>query len=337
MALVILTEANPLEAVRAVFVRCGMVLIPLSWIFIRYFPHIGRTYNVHSGEMQSTGVTFQKNSLGTMILVCGLICLWDWLERTRPETRRSGRIERWTLPIVIAIGLYLLRLSDSKTSLVCFMLGAAIIAAVRLPLLQRRINRLGIFLLVAGVGLFVIDWVFGISAAVLANLGRDLTFTGRTDVWRELLNVGTDPFLGTGFMSFWDDEHYQSLLPNWVAFSAHNGYLEVYLAGGYIGVSLLALMLLHTGFRVTKALAAGTSYAVVRFAVFCVVLLANFSESNFACMTPLGLLFLIASIGEAHSAADVAVSASEPPATSARWRSPLHPTAASGTVVHQTT
>ena len=38
VALVILTEVNPLQAFRAVFIRCAYVLIPLSLIFIRYFP-----------------------------------------------------------------------------------------------------------------------------------------------------------------------------------------------------------------------------------------------------------------------------------------------------------
>ena len=127
-----------------------------------------------------------------------------------------------------------------------------------------------------------------------------MTFTGRTDVWRELLNVGTDPVLGTGFMSFWDDARYQTLLPEWIAFSAHNGYLEVYLAGGFVGVALLTMMILATGFRINRSLGAGGDYAVVRFAIFVITLIANFSESNFACMTPLGFLFLLATIGHAQ-------------------------------------
>jgi len=127
-----------------------------------------------------------------------------------------------------------------------------------------------------------------------------MTFTGRTDVWRELLNVHTDPFFGTGFMSFWDDPHYRAILPNWVSSSAHNGYLEIYLAGGFIGVTLLAVMLFATGLRIDKALAGGGDYAVVRFAIFIATLVANFSETNFACMTPLGFLFLLAAIGHAR-------------------------------------
>src|SRR5687768_619523 len=51
VALVILTERNPLQAIRAVFVRCAFILLPLSIIFIRFFPTLGRRYSV-GGELE---------------------------------------------------------------------------------------------------------------------------------------------------------------------------------------------------------------------------------------------------------------------------------------------
>ncbi len=111
--------------------------------------------------------------------------------------------------------------------------------------------------------------------------------------------MNTDPIFGTGFMSFWDDKEYQEKLPSWVAHSAHNGYLEIYLAGGFLGLTALAVMLLGLGGRLISGLSGGGDYAVMRFAIFLMLLIANFSESNFACMTPEGFLFLIAAIGYA--------------------------------------
>src|SRR6185437_16083170 len=81
------------------------------------------------------------------------------------------------------------------------------------------------------------------------------------------------------------------------AFSAHNGYLEILLAGGWVGVSFLSLMILGVGWRVSRALPSGTNYSAVRFAIFVVALVANYTESNFAEMTPLGFLFLLGGIG----------------------------------------
>lgn len=297
IALVILTEIDPQQAFRAVFVRCGYVLIPLSVIFIRYFPDLGRRYNIHSGEIEPIGVTFQKNSLGTMVLVCGLVLLWDWFERFRPGSVRQKPLERFLPFGVLLIGVYLLYLCDSKTSIVCLMLAGCILTATRLPFLRQRLGILVKLGLAAVVGLLVLDQLFGIKEAVVGGLGRDMTFTGRTEVWHELLNAGTDPIFGTGFCSFWDDMGYQSKLPEWIAFSAHNGYLEIYIAGGGIGVFLLAVMLLKVGQRIRKALAWGGDYAVVRLAVYVVILIANFTESNFALMTPLGFLFLLIAFG----------------------------------------
>lgn len=302
VVLVLLTEPQPLQAIRAVFVRCAYLLIPLSIVYLRYFPELGRRYSIYSGQLEVTGVTTQKNSLGTLVLVCALIFLWDWLERSRPGGLRIPRIDRWATAVIFGCGLHLLYLSDSKTSIVCLGLATFIIVSIRLPLLQRRISALGLYGLTAILAFFLLDWVFGLKDNVVSSLGRDLTFTGRTDVWRELLAVGTDPFLGTGFMSFWDDAYYRSKLPPWVAFSAHNGYLEVYLAAGFVGVALLGLLLFVTALRLNRALATAEPYAVVRFAILVVALIANLSESNFACMTPIGFLFLLATIGQAKFA-----------------------------------
>jgi exopolysaccharide production protein ExoQ len=275
------------------------VLIPLSIVFIRYFPELGRRYSIHSGELEITGVTTQKNSLGAMIVVCGLIFLWDWLENSRPgATPRTRNARLLTLGLALAAG-WLLWQSDSKTSLTCVIVGGLLITAVRLPLLHRRISAMGPAFLVLGVACYFLDLSFGFSTALVSSLGRDMTFTGRTEVWHALLGLHIDPLFGTGFMSLWDDPQLRGRLPEWVAGSAHNGYLEIYLAGGIVGVAFLALMLLVTGLRLNQALRAGGGhFAVVRFAIFLAALIANFSESNFASMTPLGVLFLISAIGD---------------------------------------
>lgn len=305
MALVILTDPRPMQAFRAVFVRCAYLLIPLSLIFIRYFPELGRRYSQHSGAMEAVGVTFQKNSLGTMILACGLILLWDWLQRSADGNRPEARAARYAPPVILGIGVYLLFLCDSKTSILSLALGSLIILSIRFATLRQKISDFGIYALVGAVIFFIIDRQFGISESIISALGRDMTFTGRTEVWTELLKVGTDPLLGTGYMSFWDDASFQSRLPIWVAFSAHNGYLEVYLAGGWVGVGVLSLMILGVIARINRALSDGSDYSAVRFAVLVMALIANFAESNFACMTPLGLLFIIAAIGHARPPSNV--------------------------------
>ena len=303
--LVILTDPRPQQAVRAVFVRCACLLLPLSFVFIRYFPSLGRFYTSHGGG-EVTGVTTQKNSLGVLLLVCGLVLLWDWLELRKEQ--RSSKAMRMETKIhfgLLLLALYLMHLSDSKTSMVCLFFGAAIILATRLALFRKQPHLLGMAALAVVLMFWVLDETVGVKEKVVTNLGRDMTFTGRTDVWRELLNLHTDPLLGVGFMSFWDDKGLQSQLPEWVAHSAHNGYLEEYLAGGWVGIFFLIVMLLATGLRINKPLGWDGDYGAVRLAVFSVFLIINFSESNIACMTPIGFLFLLAAIGHAQTGSQV--------------------------------
>jgi O-antigen ligase len=301
VGLVILTEANPEQALRAVFARSAYVLMPLSIVFLRYFPDLGRRY-LRRGDLEVVGVTTQKNSLGILVVICGLVLLWDWFERTNTGSTRRGRLERYLPFGFVIIGAYLLHLCDSKTSILCLGLGAIILLASRFQVLRRKVSALG-FISLAGLLIFWIsDSIFDIKTTLLELMGRDASLTGRTDVWRELLALNTDPFFGTGFCSFWSNKHYLSRLPDWVSKSAHNGYLEMYIDGGYLALFFLGLMLLNVAFKINQHLAEGSNYALLRFAVFIAVIIGDISESHWGRMSPLGFLFLLTSIGYAPTA-----------------------------------
>src|SRR5205823_3503127 len=71
MVLVILSDPNPVAAIRRFFARSGFLLIPLSVLLIKYYPALGRVYNRWSWEAYSTGVSTDKNSLGGVCLIVG--------------------------------------------------------------------------------------------------------------------------------------------------------------------------------------------------------------------------------------------------------------------------
>ena len=95
--------------------------------------------------------------------------------------------------------------------------------------------------------------VFGVSALaftafsffgedLLAVVGRDATFTGRTDIWRIVLDaIGQKPLLGFGYYAATVD-FMRPLLVGAIgqaAVDAHNGYLDVMLGTGIVGLVLL--------------------------------------------------------------------------------------------------
>ena len=56
------------------------------------------------------------------------------------------------------------------------------------------------------------------------------------------------------------------------------------------------------------SLADGSDYSAVRFAILVMMLIANITESNFACMSPLGFMFLLAAIGQGRPVWEQSVS-----------------------------
>jgi len=202
-------------------------------------------------------------------------------------------VERYVPFAMLALAAYLINLCDSKTSIACLVLGGGILAAVKLPLLRQRIGQFAGYALAGIVVFYLLDHMFGVSEWIIRSMGRDVTLTGRTDVWRELLALKTDPIFGLGFCSIWSNKSILDRLPVWVGASAHNGYLEMYLDGGYLAVFFLALMLLMVSLKMNRQLKYGGTYALIRFAVVLVIIIGDFSESHFGRMSPLGFLFLL--------------------------------------------
>ena len=90
MVLIVLTEIDQLAAVKRLLSRVGFVLLPLSILFIKYYPDLGRAYHPDIGSWSPayTGVTTSKNLLGMITLVLGLGSEWSFLQAFRRRQRR---------------------------------------------------------------------------------------------------------------------------------------------------------------------------------------------------------------------------------------------------------
>jgi len=286
---VVLSEAEPLQAMRGVYVRCASVLLPLSLVLVKYFPNYSRIYDVN-GSIQITGVTTQKNSLGELVLISILILLWDVL-----ESGEQGPQFRWTrLPwdrmVLLAMGALLLEWSQSKTALICFVLGAALIVSKGWAASKTMGHAILAAALCLPFLLFFSRQFASEIAPLVEALGRNMTFTGRANIWDHITLKTVDPLFGAGYWNFWGgpggyaiSEAMKTDVPN-----AHDGYLDIYIDGGFAGLTLLFLMLAACGRRIINRLAVRSGvvdrYARVRFAVLIVAICYNLSESTFARM-----------------------------------------------------
>jgi exopolysaccharide production protein ExoQ len=307
MVLIILTDGQPVAALRRVYSRVGFILFPLSVFMIRY-SDTGRGYDP-DGSPENVGLTTNKNTLGLVVFVISLGVLWNirWLLSHKDEPHRGRRLlAQCTL---LGWGIALLQMAHSATAVVCFILGAGLMFAASLKIFKNRPGRvlalsLGV-VLVGGIGL-----LFGGGAAISESLGRGGSLSGRTGIWAASLAAVGNPVIGTGFESFWNANALkvnQSL--QLLGFrdlhnlnSAHNGYLELYLDLGLVGVGLLMLILIN-GYRyASKAFQHDPELGSLLLACIATGTFYSVTEAGFRILTPSWIFLLLGVIGSAGAA-----------------------------------
>ena len=245
----------------------------------------------------ATGVTTQKNSLGQLILICGLIILVDIMVTRRQEKTPAQKTLLRILYGMLLIGLWLLVTCQSRTSLLCLALGASLLFFSGYIARARHPKQVLVCCFIAVACLIGLDATLGVSKMAIEALGRNTTLTGRTDIWRVVKEQPINPVVGCGFLTFWDTGMGQAVVDELSDIkSSHNGYLEIYLDGGLIGVVLLGIMLLAAGRKTVAALVEGTTLGRLAFVIWIIALLYNFSESSFFRLGPLWLALLLAMI-----------------------------------------
>jgi exopolysaccharide production protein ExoQ len=295
MILIVLTDRDQSNAVKQVLARPGFLLLPLSVLFIKYYPDLGRAYSPHWDATQfSIGVAEDKNMLGMTCLVFGLAALWRLLNELG-GSRRPRIIA--VHGIMVAMAIWLLAKSHSMTSLSCFLLTGAVLAATTF---LRKARKNGfVHLMVAAALLVCLSPLFLDSAGgILQSMGRDSTLTGRTEIWRNLLDVPVNPVLGTGFESFWQGERLQRLwaIPGMHINEAHNGYLEIYLNLGWIGVALVAGIMVAGYRNVVRLLRQDPEAGRLRLAYFVAGAAYNLTEAAMRTMSLMWIAFLFSMI-----------------------------------------
>ena len=307
MVLVVLTDLNPGAAVKALFARVGFLLIPCSVLFVKYFPELGRSYDRWVGTAYYTGVGSDKNALGCICLVFGLVAVWRVVHGLRAHPRAIRPLAAQAT--MLAMVLYLLHLAKSSTSLACFVLGTGLIlvTAVRPPRRPAAIHVLVGLLAVGAVAAFTLFDAYG---TILEALGRDATLTGRTDLWKSLLDMNQSPLVGAGFESFFLGHRLQELWARywWHPNEAHDGYIEIYLNLGWVGLTLLFLLVVWGYRNIVRAFSTEPETAGLRLAFLLVILVYNVTEAAFKVMHPvwITLILVIAAAPAARAMARVA-------------------------------
>jgi exopolysaccharide production protein ExoQ len=238
----------------------------------------------HVGAWQ--GIFTHKNILGRF-MVLGIIVFLSY---------RSSSNLYWLRWLGIGTSVLLIILSTSKTSLLILLTMFTLLPILgtfrwkyswKIPFIS------SIVLLIGSISTFVVE-----NLEVLLNaLGRDATLSGRTKIWGEVIwAISKHPWLGYGYESFWRKGTNADYVWNTLKFKvthSHNGFLELWLQLGIIGLSLYVIAFLMASYKAVVFLHKNNnSEAIYPLMLLIFIFLANITESSLLGANTYLILFI---------------------------------------------
>ena len=324
MILIVLTDSNQLGAIKRVLSRVTFVLLPLSVLFIKYYAVLGRAYSRWEGAAIYTGVTTNKNSLGLICVIFGVGSFWRFLNEFR--SKGAGRANGPLIAhgAILVMLMWLFWMANSVTSLSCFIMASTLIVAVSVVRPDRNMWLVH-FLVIAMLSVATASLFFGIGSGLVQGMGRDATLTGRTGIWRDVISLTVNPVVGTGFESFWLGDRLEKIwnLYWWHPNEAHNGYIEVYLNLGWVGIIFVTGVIISGYRNVIRCLRGDTEGGQIRLAFFVVTLAYNFTEAAIHTSSVVWMMFVLSVLAiPVAAASEVPVAATTNPVKGIGARKP---------------
>jgi exopolysaccharide production protein ExoQ len=211
-----------------------LYMVVVSLLIIIVAPDYGISHDLHSGAWK--GVFPHKNSLGRVIGF-GLVLLIFARPKIGPTIVRVG--------LLLATALLLI-FSFSSTALVSVV--GCLLAYPFILVLRARAKRTVPLWVVLLVPALIVVVLVGINYATVATLfGKDPTLSGRTELWAAVVDaIKLRPWFGYGYAVFWGKPGLQTLATasasayGSVPVHAHDGYLDLALDLGIVGVLIFA-------------------------------------------------------------------------------------------------
>ncbi|MEB3217577.1 MAG: O-antigen ligase family protein [Nostocales cyanobacterium 94392] len=217
-------------------------------------PSIGQHSWDHPGAWK--GIYDYKNTLGSMMVIGSLSYFLLPIQNLKtPIRKKIGLLLKLT---GIAISLAIVLLSTSKTSLIVYFLLVGILIFYGKYRWQGKLTVIYLDITVLFLGCFgtviLTNWI-----NILTNLGKDYTMSGRTLMWEVMLmRIEDRPWLGYGRGAFWMKgtkypiEVGNAVTSSFIAPHGHNGFLDLVLDIGLIGLVLFLISFTIAFFRSLK-------------------------------------------------------------------------------------
>ncbi len=255
------------------------------------------------------GFTGQKNEFGRVLAILIGFSLIAW------HYRVLGKKLPWLAIALMALPL--LVLSDSKTP----MAGMLVAVTLLVPIAMLSMRQIGPVRITGGVSMLVLitGGVVGIILTIIVlpiildALGRDLTFSGRINLWEYVFALSEKrQWLGAGFRAFWTEsnrtfffEHFwwrvvgESRAP----YHSHSSYIDVYAEFGWLGVTILCVFIASAIRTIYRCFVEGCELEAAMLAfMFVFNSIFSFTERSFLQYFDPVWFFLFLTYMQAHRA-----------------------------------
>lgn len=316
MAFIVITEQDPRRAMQSLFRRTIYILIPFSLLLIKYFPEYGVEYGHFSGTLMWIGVTTQKNGLGRLCLIAAFYLIWTLVMRRQGKDRPIGKFQTHAdVSIMILTLILIIGPGNQYSATALTSLAMGLVAFVGLLWTKKYhihvgVNTLTVIMAVI-IGFGILQPIIGGSSVsgFTSTLGRESTLTGRTEIWADLFQVAMQrPIFGSGFGGFWTPA---TRIAHDIG-EAHNGYLDVILDIGFVGVLLVSMFLLSSCWKAQKEMSSDFDWASLRICYLLMAAVHNITETSFNSLTShLFALLLFLSVSSTVSSSQTSMVSKE--------------------------
>ncbi|KOP23866.1 O-antigen polymerase [Hapalosiphon sp. MRB220] len=216
-------------------------------------PSIGT--HVINGVVSWRGIYAHKQHMGRFMGFIASVFLINSLDK---------RSNRWVALALLSLSLILIILSNSKTGLIIFLY--PVFAFPIYLIVKQRKNRFFILLIAVFILTIISTLILVNLESIVVNfLGKDIELNGRTPLWILTIQKGLErPLFGYGYNAFWTtDACYDVIRNTWLwaeeidpkmPFQAHNGFIDLFVQLGFVGLSLFIFDLLQVINRVVNIL-----------------------------------------------------------------------------------
>jgi exopolysaccharide production protein ExoQ len=235
------------------------------------------------------GIYIHKNVMGRIMVLSGII--FSLLISAHPKRYY------WLPWAGLFLSVALVILTTSKTSLVVLMTVLFLFPFYR-ALRWNYSFLLPFFTSVILIGGGISVLLIGNLESILGYFGRDLTLTGRTDLWAAVLEkISEHPWVGYGFSGFWHgwsgDSGDISTQLKWSVPHSHNGFLDLALDLGGIGFMLFILdFIMCSAKSVSLVRTLQSSEGLFPIAYLTFLVLFNLTESSLLRQNSLWFLYI---------------------------------------------